>query len=330
MGLVDHDVGPVGGVLAVEERAIRGTQEQVLEHGVVGEQDVRGRALHLLAGDELVGQRFLAVVELLVFLDRSLGGLFRLAGVAAECDVRDILEHLAQTLDLVVGERVHGVKQKCTHAGAEFAGVALAQQVVNDGHEEALRLTGAGTSGDHEVAASLELADGGFLVLVERARLGQSFAQFHDGRGEDAFGDEFLRGLAGCIGRSEVEDWPLGERRGVVHGLIELGAQSRSLGAQERLQVAAVVAIYACGCGDGVDIAARVGLGDGELGSVRTRVIGDRGVAVGAEEGVEVEVGGLRGVGIGGGAHGLVTILSKKNKREGKYWVDGTRPGGSA
>ena len=95
----------------LEQVDVGGAQQQVFEHGVVGQQQVRRRGPHLGAAKQLVGQPGLTRIEhceLLRSLARRLGGV---TNVAAEGEVGGMCQQLAEPLDLVVGERIHGVQQ---------------------------------------------------------------------------------------------------------------------------------------------------------------------------------------------------------------------------
>ena len=123
--LVQGDEAPVPGVLALEQVEVGGAQQQVLQHRVVGEQQVRRLAPHLLAADELVGQRVALAVQAVVRVAGLPVAVLGVAGVAAEGDVRAAGEQFPQPFELVVGERVHRVQQQRAHARPELAAPVL-------------------------------------------------------------------------------------------------------------------------------------------------------------------------------------------------------------
>ena len=64
--LVEHDEPPVPAVLSLEQFHVGRAEQQVLEHRVVGEQQVRRVVAHLLTAEQLVRQPWLARVQRLV------------------------------------------------------------------------------------------------------------------------------------------------------------------------------------------------------------------------------------------------------------------------
>ena len=95
--------------MGCEELDVPRTQEEVFEHGVVGEEDMGRVRLHLLAAELLVGQQCLTGME---GLEVPLGVFCRvlgLPGVAPEGDLGDVGQECSEPLELVVGESVHRV-----------------------------------------------------------------------------------------------------------------------------------------------------------------------------------------------------------------------------
>ena len=110
-------------------------QQQLVEHLVVGEQNVRWILLHR-------GAR----LDNPMLRDRiSTGGLrIRLAGVLARPNrQRGLRNELRQTRGLVIGQRVHRVQDN--RLDTRLARLGMGQTVVDDGVEERLRLTGTRT-----------------------------------------------------------------------------------------------------------------------------------------------------------------------------------------
>ena len=120
MGLVDCDMAPVGTENASEQRGIIGTQEQVLEHRVVGQEDVGRVFANCLTRDDLVAELFLARVLALPLYDCLFRRGFRVSGVATEGDVRTS-KKLPQSLELVICQGIHGIENH----GPDAAGWSL-------------------------------------------------------------------------------------------------------------------------------------------------------------------------------------------------------------
>ncbi len=86
VGLVQDEEAPVPAGLPVKEDAVLRPEEEVFQHGVVGQQDVGRPGLHLTAAEEFVGDARLAGE---LFLEAGFGPpvlFLRLAGIAAEGD----------------------------------------------------------------------------------------------------------------------------------------------------------------------------------------------------------------------------------------------------
>ncbi len=111
VGLVQHEELPAPGVRTVEERSVVGTEEEVLQHGVVGEQQMRRPFLHDLPRDQLVRVQGGARVSLLKIALGPQLRLLGLTGVAAECDLGQRSEQASEALHLIVGQRIHRVEQ---------------------------------------------------------------------------------------------------------------------------------------------------------------------------------------------------------------------------
>lgn len=126
MHLVEHH--EAAAVVGEEGGAVRRPHQEVLQHHVVGEEDV-GRvpaqrlALGLLGGAVIPGH--------------------------PDVGVTGRIEVVPDAGLLVVGQGVHRVDEEGGEAAALEAGGVL-DGVLDDRQEEALRLAGAGAGGDHQ------------------------------------------------------------------------------------------------------------------------------------------------------------------------------------
>src|ERR1700733_3980386 len=101
MSLVNSDETPVAAVCALEKLDVRRAQEQVLQHGVVRQEQMRWRVSHLRAAQELIGQPGLAGIQ-----NRECLGCFSrrvrcVTDIAAEGDMRCGGKDLSKPLDLI-------------------------------------------------------------------------------------------------------------------------------------------------------------------------------------------------------------------------------------
>ena len=241
MRLIEHDEPPVPAVLALEQIDIRRAQQQVLQHRVVGEQQVRRAVPHLLPAEQLAGQPGLPGVELLE-QRRTLARPFRgISRIVPERDVRESLENLAQPAHLVVGERVHRVQQQRAHPRPEDAGGVFCDELRQHRKQEALGLPRSGPGCDHEVAARGGLADRLLLMQVQRAvqRQGRP-AEPGECRVKHSVRDQFAQAGAGPVRRRRLEDRPLGQQRAALDGVPQRSGQRRLTYGQQRPQVPAV------------------------------------------------------------------------------------------
>lgn len=170
MCLVEGNEGPV---VALKQREVGRPEKEVLQHRVIGQQDVRRAGTHLFPAQELVGQPLLVGIHgreqgLCVFVS-----LLRLPGVAAEGQAALSSQQCPKSLDLVVGQRVHRVEEQRTNSGPQLAAGAFGDELVDDRDEEGLGLARSGPGGHDDVSASHYLADGLFLVLVQRSGQGE-------------------------------------------------------------------------------------------------------------------------------------------------------------
>ena len=113
------------------------TQQELVEHLVVGEQDVGG----VVADDDAVGDEA-------VLADNGVG-CYLLAGVDGGGDLGQARiggDAVGETLSLVVGQSVHGVEDEPLNAGDSVA--AGSDDVVKDRQQEGLCLARPGASGD--------------------------------------------------------------------------------------------------------------------------------------------------------------------------------------
>ena len=216
---------------ALEEAAVLLAQEELLQHRVVGEQDV-GRALRQLA----------AVVALLLggVLGARVGaggGLVErgVARVAAERHA-GAAELPAQADELVVREGVHRVDDD----GADGSGRGAAEALVDDGDDEGFGLAGAGARGDEGVAWPLrgrEAAHGLGLMPVEGV---EAPRRLRRRLGEDALGDEIGEGCAAGVGAGEGDERVAPEEALVVDEVGEARFDRGTADREAGLDVAAV------------------------------------------------------------------------------------------
>ncbi|MPM32560.1 hypothetical protein SDC9_79124 [bioreactor metagenome] len=135
--LVEHQVGQALGALPPDVLVLL-AQEELVEHLVVGQQDVRRSVLD----DAVVGDQ--PLVADLGPLRAFLTGVER-GGDAGQA-VRRIGDQLGETERLVVGQRIHRVEDQ--RLGAGDAPVVGPQHVVEDRVEERLGLARPGAGGD--------------------------------------------------------------------------------------------------------------------------------------------------------------------------------------
>ena len=134
--LVQDQVGQAGGRLP-PERLVGGAQQQLVEHLVVGEQDVR----RIVTDDLPIGDQPIGV-------DRSTGRA-AFTGVDGRGDpskLRILGQQPGQSAGLVVRERVHRVEDQRLDARHPVA--AGPAHVVEDRHQERFGLARSGTGGD--------------------------------------------------------------------------------------------------------------------------------------------------------------------------------------
>ena len=192
--LVHHDEPPRPG----EQRRVVRPQQQVLEHRVVGDEQLRRPAAEHFARDDLV-RRGVGVQPAGVglFRRRHLG-----VDVAAEGD-RRAGEDAAERLQLVVDQRVHRVEQERVDAG-----LGVFEDGTQDRGEERERLAAAGAAGDDGVAPGPQQFDRADLVGVERPlRVGEDGQVRHQGR-QDAATDQVRDRLGAAVGRQAVQVRP--------------------------------------------------------------------------------------------------------------------------
>ncbi len=130
---------------------------------------MRRCSLHLLPRQQLVGQRLLPGVPISELVTGLLGFTTCLAGVAPERHLGYTSQHISQALQLVVGQRIHGIQQQRADAGArERTILRLGREVLKDRDEEALGLARSGPGRDDDVVSGHGPADSGFLMVVQR------------------------------------------------------------------------------------------------------------------------------------------------------------------
>ncbi len=253
MRLVQHDEAPVPAVRPLEQVHVRGAQQQVLQHRVVGQQQVRRAVAHLGSGEQLVREPGLARVQGLE-QGGALGGPLRcLPGVPAERDLGCAREHLPQPAHLVVGQGVHRVQQQRPDPWTQRPGVPLPDELGEDRQQEALRLARPGPGRDDEVAARGGFADRRFLVRVQRpVQRQRGPAEPGEPAGQDTVGDQPPQAGARRVRRCRLEQRPLGQQRAGVDRVPQRPRELRVAHRQQRPQVAAVRQAEVLGGGDHV------------------------------------------------------------------------------
>ena len=99
VGLIQNDIPQPG---TPEHRVVLGAEHHVLQHGVVGDEDMGRRGLHLLPGDDLVGLGS-GLEGAAVGLQGTGLGVLGVAVVQSEGDGGVALEQGPHPLHLVVG-----------------------------------------------------------------------------------------------------------------------------------------------------------------------------------------------------------------------------------
>ena len=181
-------------------------------------------------------------------------GLVVLPGVAVECDwrrARYLIDELGELVHLGVGERIHRVDDDGVRAPLRAA-PSCTQHMVDDGNEEAERLSGP-RAGRHHVALALRgERDGLLLMLVERQRLTLRPEDVGAAGVEDA---AFNQGTD--IRRALVARVDLDERLGpvAISGVdaLDLLADVRSVDRRERRREALVLSDDAVAEGEYVE-----------------------------------------------------------------------------
>ena len=147
--LVEHEIGERLGRL-LPDPLVLGAQQQLVEHLVVGEQDVGSLAPDdRPVGDQAGGH----AVDGIGWRDDGVFGP-GLAGVERRRDgglgavPRDVVgrQHGGESLGLIVGQGIHGVEDQCLHPCDALA--ALLQAVVKDRQQECLGLARPGSGRD--------------------------------------------------------------------------------------------------------------------------------------------------------------------------------------
>ena len=244
------DVGALGAVVGVEliedqvgqgggrgppQLAVLGAQEQLVEHLVVGEQDVRRVVADGVAvGDE--GFRGDALV-------RPGGGVAGVDGGAHPRQGGVGGDEAGQAAGLVRGQGVHGVEDEGLDAGDPPG--AGAQHVVEDGVEEGLGLARAGAGGDDGRLGAVAALGGQAPVGVLLVLVGGQARVPVEGavgptRTTRPTGPTRLVGLAGAVGgraRGQVGQAQAHEgadENALLLVLEEVGQRPPRLGVRER------------------------------------------------------------------------------------------------
>ena len=217
MRLVEDDE-PERGIL--EEAVVPATGEEVLELVDVREQDPRGLLLHLLLGDPLfwrdeddIGvarESLRSSIEVLArgkSLDAPELGVIggRAPDVHAEGDPGPG-EEAAEALELVRGQRVHGVDEERSYA-RRHTGIPEPEAVVEDRIEECLGLPGAGAGRDEAVPTSFHSLEDVLLVREHPRVLGNA----GDGGMECACFHQIVEEVALGVGAGEGDVGTLDE-----------------------------------------------------------------------------------------------------------------------
>ena len=174
-----------------------GAEEEILKHGVVGEQQMWGSCLHLLPREQLIRQaRFAGIEEFKLALSftRRLG---RVTDIAAKSDVRGRGKHLPKPLHLVVSEGVHGVQQQGSDPWSQWIDICLRCERGQDRNEEALSLSGTGSGGHNQISAGMGLTGRLLLMRVELSIYRESrTTQTTKARWEDALVNQVTQSSA--------------------------------------------------------------------------------------------------------------------------------------
>lgn len=226
--------GEAAAVVGEQGGPVRRPHQQVLQYHVVGEEDV-GR----------------------VAPQRLTLGLLRQAVIAghSHVGVAGLLQVLADARLLIVGQRVHRVDEEGGQPVAlEAAGIL--DGVLDDGEQEALRLSGACARGDHERGGRGREQVGDGLALVEPGPLGAG-APLHDG-GQPRIQPELPPRCALLEGAVGLEEGLLGEEEGPLERLLEVRAELGAPRAELGEEVAAVLSDDLIDDGDGVERHGRI------------------------------------------------------------------------
>ena len=168
MRLVDGDMPPVRTEGLAEQRRILRTKEEILEHRIVGEQDVGRILANLLAGYDFVRKLDLSGILFLPFLERLGLGLLGVAGVTTEGDIGAFQKH-TESLELVVRKSVHRIENHGANASGAALISELFENVIENRQKEAFGLTRSSAGNNSIVAVVRSLLDGLHLVHVKRA-----------------------------------------------------------------------------------------------------------------------------------------------------------------
>ena len=127
MHLIKDDELPVPTFGSIKQAGVLGPEQEVFEHRVVGQQNVRRLFAYCFPGDPFVTERFLIQLAPVSLISRSV--LFLgVTDVAPERHLWETLQERPKPLHLVVGESVHRIEEKRPYAGfAERSGCRLSQ-----------------------------------------------------------------------------------------------------------------------------------------------------------------------------------------------------------
>ncbi|MCS1410574.1 MAG: hypothetical protein M2R45_03769 [Verrucomicrobia subdivision 3 bacterium] len=157
---------------AVEQRAVVRANEQVLQHGVVRQQDVGRRLSHLITKYKLSRQPALGARR---SVTPSVPGILRcLSDVLPERRFESRLRlaqfpaDRTQPLTLIVRQRIHGVEDQGPHSWFfQLLIEVLAIELEQDWVEKTFGLATGGAGGDDDVpVVHVRGADGAFLMHI--------------------------------------------------------------------------------------------------------------------------------------------------------------------
>ncbi len=168
MRFIYNDEPPLRISARCEKHHVKWPYQQILEHRVVGQQQVGRIVTHLLATQDLVAEHRLTDIELGKRLPRSHRIGLGLAGVTTKCDRRISRKDLPEPLHLIIGQRVHWVQQQSAYPRSESPRLLFTNETIEDRYQEGFCFSRTGAGGHNEVTAARGLSDGLLLMDVQR------------------------------------------------------------------------------------------------------------------------------------------------------------------